>query len=76
MCTMNKATLYLRPELHKALKLKAVESNLSISEVANRAIEVALAEDLEDIRLLRERAGGPTDSYEQVLAALKADGTL
>ena len=71
-----KATLYLRPELHKALKLKAVQTDQSISDVANEALETALAEDLDDIRLLKERASGPTESYEAFLAGLKADGLL
>ncbi len=71
-----KATLYLRPELHKALKMKAAQTSQSMSETANQAIEAALTEDLEDIRSLRERAGGPTESYESFVAGLKADGLL
>lgn len=73
---MTKATLYLRPELHRALKLKAVHTDQSISAVANEALEAALAEDLEDLRVLQARTDGPSDSYEQVLASLKADGRI
>ena len=40
-----RATVYLDPELHKALRLKAVETSLSVSELINDAVREALAED-------------------------------
>ena len=44
-----RATVYLDPELHKALRLKAVETTQSISKLVNDAIKESLAEDAEDI---------------------------
>jgi len=50
----SRATVYLDPELHKALKLKAIETSQSVSELVNKAIREALAEDAEDISALRK----------------------
>ncbi len=44
MSTYNKrSTIYLEPELHKALKIKAAESSKSISELVNEAVKESLA---------------------------------
>jgi hypothetical protein len=37
-----RATVYLDSELHKALKLKAVETSRSVSDLVNDAIREAL----------------------------------
>ena len=50
-----RATVYLDPVLHKALKLKAVETSRSVSDLVNDAIREALAEDAEDITAFEER---------------------
>jgi predicted HicB family RNase H-like nuclease len=54
-----RATVYLDPELHKALRLKAVETSRSVSQLVNDAIRESLAEDVEDITAFAERAGEP-----------------
>jgi plasmid stability protein len=73
---MTKATLYLEPELHKALKVKAAQTGRTVSDVANKALAEALADDQGDIATLKERDGAPTEPYEDFLNALKADGKL
>ena len=40
-----RATVYLDPRLHKALRLKAVETSRSVSELVNDAVREALSED-------------------------------
>ncbi len=40
-----RVTVYLDPELHKALRLKAVETSQSVSELVNRAVRKALSEN-------------------------------
>jgi predicted HicB family RNase H-like nuclease len=52
-----RATVYLDPELHKALRLKAVETSRSVSELVNDAVKEALAEDAEDIGARLRRDG-------------------
>jgi hypothetical protein len=71
-----RATVYLDPELHKALRLKAVETSRSVSELINDAIRQALAEDVEDINAFEERAGEPLISYDEMVKRLRRDGRI
>jgi len=50
-----RATVYFDPKVHRALSRKAAASNRSISHVVNEAVRMALAEDAEDIKAIRER---------------------
>ncbi|MDD3605067.1 MAG: CopG family transcriptional regulator [Kiritimatiellae bacterium] len=77
MTTLTKrATVYLRPDLHKALRLKSVETSQSLSEIVNEAVQVALAEDAEDLAAFDERAHEPVISYEAALKELKRHGKI
>jgi len=73
-----KATLYLDEQLYKALKMRAVESGHTLSELMNEALQAQLAEDLADLRTIRERCADdqPTLTYEQALAELRSDGLI
>ena len=71
-----RATVYLDPELHKALRLKAVETSRSVSDIVNDAVREALAEDAEDITAFEERARGPLIGYDEMLKRLKKDGRI
>ena len=71
-----RATVYLDPQLHKALKLKAVETSKSVSELINDAIRSALAEDAEDIEAFEERAAETMISYDEMVKRLKNNGRL
>jgi hypothetical protein len=71
-----RATVYLDPELHKALRLKAVETSRSVSELVNEAVKEALAEDAEDIMTFEERAKEPLISYDEMVKRLKKDGRI
>jgi predicted transcriptional regulator len=71
-----RATIYLDPDLHKALKLKAVETSRSVSELVNDAIREALAEDAEDLEAFEERAEEPLISYDEMVKRLKRDGRI
>lgn len=77
MATVTKrATVYLDPDLHKALRLKAVETSQSVSELVNKAVREALAEDAEDIVAFEERAGEPLIPYDVMVKRLKRDGRI
>jgi len=71
-----RATVYLNPELHKALKLKATETSRSISALVNDAVREALAEDAENLAAFEERAGEPLISYDEMVKRLKRDGSI
>ena len=71
-----RATVYLDPELHKALRLKAVETSQSLSKLVNDAIKEALAEDAEDIAAFEERVKEPLISYDVLIKRLKKNGRI
>lgn len=70
-----RSTVYLLPELHQALRLKAAQSQRSMSDIVNEALRQALREDEEDLAAVRSRAKERALSYEDFLSKLKADGT-
>jgi hypothetical protein len=72
----SRVTVYLDPDLHKALRLKAVETSQSVSELVNKAVKEALAEDAEDIAAFEERTGEPLISYDEMVKRLKRDGRI
>lgn len=70
--TTKRSTIYFDPQLHAALRLKAVHSNRSISDLVNDAVRAALAEDQEDLAAFEHRLAEPVMSYEELLNDLKA----
>jgi plasmid stability protein len=74
---MNKrSTIYFEPELHKALRIKAANTERSISDLVNDSVRQALREDQEDLAAFEERAAEPTITYEALLEDLKAHGKI
>jgi len=71
-----RATVYFDSALHKALRLKAAETDRSVSDVVNEAVRVLLAEDADDLAALRDRADEPTVSFESFVRDLKAEGAI
>ena len=71
-----RATVYLEPELHTALKVKAAHTERSMSELVNDAVRESLREDQEDLRAFADRAREPVMTYEALLADLKAHGKI
>ncbi len=71
-----RATIYLDPVIHKALKLKAVETSRSVSDLVNEAVREALAEDAEDLAAFEDRASEPLLSYDAMVKRLKKDGRI
>jgi hypothetical protein len=71
-----RATIYFDPELHRTLRLKAVATEHSISDLVNDAVRLLLAEDAEDIEAFQIRENEPLTSFEDVLRDLKQRGRL
>lgn len=77
MSQMSKrATIYLEPDIHRLLKLKAVETSSSISKIVNELLRAEFLEEAEDIQSIKERINEPTISYEALLKELKDEGRL
>ncbi len=71
-----RTTIYIEPEIHRALRIKAAETDTSMSELVNDAIKAALAEDAEDLAAFEDRAGDRLVSYEEMVKKLKKDGRI
>ena len=76
MSSARRATVYLDPELHRALRIKAAETDQSVSDIVNEAVRLTLAEDAEDLADYRVRAKEPTLDFETVLKDLRRRGKL
>ena len=72
----NRATVYLDPRLHQALRIKAAETSQSMSALINRALQQSLTEDAEDLAAFEERAEEPLIAFESFLKELKDDGRI
>jgi hypothetical protein len=71
-----RATVYFDARLHRALRIKAAETERPISEIVNDAVRLSLAEDAEDLAAFEERAREPNLSFESVLKDLRKRGKL
>ncbi len=74
--TNRRYTVYLEESLHRALKVKAAETEYSVSELVNEAVLQSLREDVEDLAAFDQRKNEKIVSFEEVVKKLKADGKL
>jgi hypothetical protein len=71
-----RATVYLEPDLHRALRLKSVETSRSLSELVNDAVRDELALDADDLAAFEERRQQKMVSFEDFVKELKRNGKL
>ena len=76
MADFKRATVYFDTSLHKALRLKAVQTDHTLSDLVNTAVRRSLAEDAEDLATFDARAREPNLAFEDVLKDLKRRGKL
>jgi hypothetical protein len=71
-----RCTVYLQSDLHRALKVKAAETEYSVSDLVNKAVRQSLREDAEDLAAFDQRKNEKIVSFEDVVKKLKANGKL
>jgi hypothetical protein len=71
-----RATIYFEEPVHKALRLKAAETDQSVSDLVNEAVRRSLSEDADDLAAFRDRAEEPALAFEDFVADLKHRGAL
>lgn len=71
-----RATVYLEPSLHRALRLKSVETSRSVSDLLNDAVRRELAEDARDLSAFDARKNEPTVAFEEFVKDLKRNGKI
>lgn len=73
---VKRSTVYFDAQIHRGLRLKAAETDRSISDLVNDAVRLSLAEDAEDLAAFEERAREPDLAFEEVLKDLRKRGKL
>jgi hypothetical protein len=71
-----RATVYFDPVVHRALRLKAVATDRSVSDLVNDAVKLALSEDAEDYAVFAQRANEPEEDFQSFVKSLRASGRL
>lgn len=73
---IKRATIYLDSRIHRALKLKAAQTDATMSDLVNEALRLSLKEDALDLQAIHDRAHEPARAFEDVLRDLKRDGLV
>ena len=76
MAKLKRATVYFDPSLHKALRVKAVQTEQSLSGLVNEAVRLSLVEDADDLAAFDAGAKEPNLDFEDALKGLKRRGKL
>ena len=71
-----RATVYFDADIHRALRLKAAAADRSISDLVNEAVQLALAEDAEDLAAFEDRQDEPAESFDHFVKRLQRRGLL
>lgn len=71
-----RTTITLNDKIFKALRIRAAESNESVSTMVEDAIKEQILEDLEDLQTVNRREYEPTVDFKIFVKELKADGLL
>ena len=74
--THKRVTVYFDPQLHRALRLKAAETDRTVSDLVNEAVKAALSEDAEDLVAFEAREPEASYSFDEVVKDLKRRGKL
>lgn len=76
MAEGTRTTVYLKPRVYRALKVKSAETDRSISELVNQAVIELFREDALDLDAFDKRRKEPARPFEKALEDLKRDGLL
>lgn len=71
-----RTTITINDKLFRALKLRAAESNETISSIVEDAVKYQILEDLEDLQAVKDRENEPALDFNEFVKELKADGLL
>lgn len=71
-----RTTIYLDSDLHRALRVKAAETERTVSELIESAVQLSLAEDAIDIAAYEKRKDESRLTFEQVVKKLRKNGKI
>ena len=76
MDNQKRATVYFEADVHRALRLRAVATDRSISDMVNDAVKAALAEDAEDLAAFAERENDRSLTFDTFVQGMKRRGRI
>lgn len=68
--------MYFETDVHRALRLKAAETERSVSDLVNEAVRAQLAEDADDLEAFKARKKEPAIRFEDFVRDMKRRGRL
>lgn len=71
-----RTTITINDKLFRALKVRAAETDESISQFVENAIKYQVLEDFEDIEDAVKRQNEPAHSFNDLVAQFKTEGLL
>ncbi|HEU5187576.1 MAG TPA: ribbon-helix-helix protein, CopG family [Candidatus Saccharimonadales bacterium] len=71
-----RTTITINDKLFRALKMRAAETDESISQLVEDAVKYQVLEDFEDIEDAEKRARESTHSFDNLVAQFKTEGLL
>lgn len=71
-----RTTITISDRLHAALKHRAIDSGVTISDIVADAIKYQLLEDLEDIEDADDRISEPSQDFSQLAKDLHSEGLV
>jgi len=71
-----RTTVTFEEDTLKLLKLKAIETSHTVSELINELVIDSFREDNEDLKVFEERESEESISFESFMKKLEADGKL
>ena len=71
-----RATVYFDMKIHRALRLKAAETDRSGSDLVNQAVRESLSEDAADLGAFEDRSRERHHKFEDVLKQMKRRGAI
>jgi len=71
-----RTTITMNDTIFRTLRMRAVESDETVSKLIEDAVKYQILEDLEDIQDAKARENEPCYSFDDVVAKFKSEGLL
>ena len=76
MSTQKRATVYFEEDVHQALRLRAVATDRTVSDMVNEAVKIALSNDADDLAAFSKRKNEKSLSFDTFVQGLKRRGSI
>ena len=71
-----RTTINLNDKLYRSLKVRAAESDSTVSAIVEEAVVNQLLEDLEDIEDAKSRRHEKVESFDRLIKEFKSEGLV